>query len=97
MLCLVWEAKDREGLPELRVYLYSDFIQTLSNHMVAKDGEGTMNSIYDYNAELIKVGELAFNALLTNSLEFDFEHLPNEISSSRLIRVGVIHIVKLFS
>ena len=97
MLCLVWKAKDREGLPESRVYLYSDFIQTLSNHMAAKDGEGTVNSIKDYNTELIQVGELAFNALLTNSLEFDFEHLPNEISSSRLVRVGVIQIVKLFS
>ena len=97
MLCLVWKMKDREGLPESRVYLYSDFIQTLCNHMAAKDGEGTMNSIHDYNAELIQVGELAFNALLTNSLEFDFEHLPNEFSSRRLIRAGVIQIVKLFS
>ena len=96
MLCLVWKEKDREGLPESRVYLYSDFIQTLCNHMAAKDGEGTVNSIEDFNDELIQVGELAFNALLTNSLEFDFEHLPNEFSSSRLIRAGVIQIVKLF-
>ena len=97
MLCLVWKAKDRERLPESRVYLYSDFIQTLCNHMAAKDGEGTVNSIEDFNDELIQVGELAFNALLTNSLEFDFEHLPKEVSSSTLLRVGVIQIVKLFS
>ena len=97
MLCLVWKERDREGLPESRVYLYSEFIQALCNHMAAKDGEGTVNSIEDYNTELIQVGELAFNALLTNSLEFDLENLPNEFLSSRLIRVGVIQIVKLFS
>jgi len=96
MLCLVWKEKDREGLPESRVYLYGDFIQALCNHLAAKDGGGTVNSIDDYSAELVQVGELAFNALLANSLEFNFEHLPNEILSSRLIRVGVIQVVKLF-
>ena len=97
MLCLVWKERNREGLPESRVYLYSDFIQALCNHMAAKDGKGTVNSIRDYNGELIQVGELAFNALLTNSLEFDFEHLPSEFSNTVLIRVGVIQIVKLFT
>ena len=97
MLCLVWKEKDQEGLPESRVYLYSDFIQALCNHMAAKDGGGTVSSIDDYSTELVQVGELAFNALLANSLEFGFEHLPNEFLSSRLIRVGVIQIVKLFS
>jgi len=97
MLCLVWKERDREGLPESRVYLYSDFIQALCNHMAAKDGKGTVNSIKDYNAELIQVGELAFNALLTNSLEFDFDHLPREFLNTVLIRVGVIQVVKLFS
>ena len=33
ILCLVWKARDREGLPESRVYLYSNFIQALCNHM----------------------------------------------------------------
>jgi len=97
MLCLVWKERDREGLPESRVYLYSNFIQALCNHMAAKDGDGTVCSIEDYNAELIQIGELAFNALLAGSLEFDFEHLPSELINSVLIRVGVIQIVKLFS
>ena len=97
MLCLVWKERDREGLPESRVYLYSNFIQALCNHMAAKDGDGTVNSIEDYNDELIQVGELAFNALLAGSLEFDFEHLPSVFANSSLIRVGVIQIVKLFS
>ena len=97
MLCLVWKDRNREGLPESRVYLYCDFIQALCNHLAAKDGNGTVNSIDDYNADLIQVGELAFNALLTNSVEFNFEQLPIEFLSSRLIRVGVIQIVKLFS
>lgn len=98
MLCLVWKERDREELPESRVYLYSDFILALCNHMSAKDADGTaVNSIKSYSDELVQLGELAFNALLENSLEFDFEHLPDELLNSRLIRVGVIQIVKLFS
>ena len=97
MLCLVWKEKDQEGLPESRVFLYRDFIQALCNHMASKDGGETVSGIEDYNAELVQLGELAFNALLANSLEFSFEHLPNEFSSSRLIRVGVIQVVELFS
>ena len=97
MLCLVWKARDREGLPDSRVYLYSNFIQALCNHMAAKDGDGTVNSIKDYNDELIQVGELAFNALLEASPEFDYENLPTAFSNSVLTRVGVIQIVKLFS
>ena len=66
--------------------------------MASKDDDGTtVNSIKSYNAELAQVGELAFNALLENSLEFDLEHLPDELLNSRLIRVGLIQIVKLFS
>lgn len=97
MLCLVWKERDREGLPESKVYLYSDFILALCNHMAAKDADGTITNIESYHAELAQIGELAFNALLGNSLEFDFEHLPHELLNSRLIRVGVIQIVKLFS
>ena len=97
MLCLVWKERDQEGLPESRVYLYRDFIQALCNHMASKDADGTLSSIKDYNAELAQVGELAFNALLENSLEFDLEQLPEKVLNSRLIRVGVIQIVKLFS
>ena len=97
MLCLVWKEKDREGLPEAKVHLYSDFIQTLLNHMTAKDADEEVKSIKGYGGDLEQVGELAFNALLNNSLEFDYEHFPNELLSSKLIRVGVIQIVKLFS
>ena len=48
MLCLVWNAGDREGLPESRVYpcLYQ-LIQALCNHMAAKDSDGRVNSIKD--------------------------------------------------
>ncbi|KAJ7376761.1 NACHT, LRR and PYD domains-containing protein 12 [Desmophyllum pertusum] len=97
MLCLVWKKRDREGLPESRVFLYSDFIQALCDHMAAKDDDGTVNSIESYNADLAQVGELASRALLENSLEFDFDHPPHELLSSRLIRVGVVQIVKIFS
>jgi len=65
--------------------------------MAAKDSDGTVNSIEDYNAELIQVGELAFDALLAESLEFEFEQLPSEFANSVLIRVGVIQVVNLFS
>ena len=97
MLCLVWKEKDRELLPEAKVHLYKEFIQTLINHMAAKGNEGKFERIDDYKGDLEKVGELAFKALLRNSLEFDYEHLPMELLSSKLITVGVIQIVKLFS
>ena len=97
MLCLVWKEKDREGLQEAKVHLYSDFIQTLLNHMAAKDADEEVKSIKGYSGDLEQVGELAFNALLNNSLEFDYENFPNELLNSKLIRVGVIQIVKLFS
>lgn len=97
MLCLVWKEKDREALPEAKVHLYMDFIQTLFNHMAAKGNEGSFESLDDYKGDLEQVGELAFKALLSNSLEFDYEHLPIELLSSKLISVGVIQIVKLFS
>ena len=97
MLCLVWKEKDRELLPEAKVHLYKEFIQTLINHMAAKDNERKFERIDDYKGDLEKVGELAFKALLRNSLEFDYEHLPMELLSSKLITVGVIQIVKLFS
>lgn len=97
MLCLVWKEKDRELLPEAKVHLYKEFIQTLINHMATKDNERKFERIDDYKGDLEKVGELAFKALLRNSLEFDYEHLPMELLSSKLITVGVIQIVKLFS
>lgn len=97
MLCLVWKEKDRELLPEAKVHLYKEFIQTLINHMAAKDNDRKFERIDDYKGDLEKVGELAFKALLRNSLEFDYEHLPMELLSSKLITVGVIQIVKLFS
>ena len=96
MLCLVWKEREREGLPEGKVHLYSEFIQTMFNHMAAKDADGTVKSIENYSGDLEQVGELAFNALLNNSLEFDYEQFPNDLLSSKLIRVGVIQIVKLF-
>lgn len=79
------------------MHLYSDFIQTLLNHMAAKDADEEVKSIKGYSGDLEQVGELAFNALLNNSLEFDYENFPNELLNSKLIRVGVIQIVKLFS
>lgn len=97
MLCLVWKERDREVLPEAKVHLYKEFIQTLINHMAAKGNEGKFERIDDYKGDLEKVGELAFKALLRNSLEFDYQHLPIELLSSKLITVGVIQIVKLFS
>ena len=97
MLCLVWKERDREVLPEAKVHLYKEFIQTLINHMAAKDNDRKFERIDDYKGDLEKVGELAFKALLRNSLEFDYEHLPMELLSSKLITVGVIQIVKLFS
>ena len=97
MLCLVWKERDREVLSEAKVHLYKEFIQTLINHMAAKGDKGKFERIDDYKGDLEKVGELAFKALLSNSLEFDYEHLPMELLSCKLITVGVIQVVKLFS
>ncbi|KAL9985040.1 hypothetical protein ACROYT_G007396 [Oculina patagonica] len=97
MLCLLWKEKDRKGLPTSRADLYIRFMQTLLDHLAAKDSDGSFQSIDEYKEELTKLGELAFYALLEGCLHFNFSKLPDGDVFKKFIDVGFFQVSKLSS
>ena len=97
ILCLVWTEKDRKGLPTSRADLYSRFMQTLLHHLDSKDSGEQFRSIDEYTEELSRLGELAFKALLENSLHFSFSKLPDEDIFKKFIDSGFLQTSKLSS
>ena len=96
MLCLLWIEKDRRGLPTSRASLYAQFIQTLLDHMSAKDADAKVfKNVGDYSVELSKLGKLAFDALLQDSLSFPLSELPGDLLIKGLIEVGLFQVLKL--
>ena len=97
MLCLVWKEKGRKGLLTSRADLYSRFMQTLLHHLDSKDSEEKFQSIDEYTEELSRLGELAFYALLENSLYFSFSKLPDDGVFKKFIDTGFLQTSKLSS
>ncbi|KAL9978896.1 hypothetical protein ACROYT_G016480 [Oculina patagonica] len=97
MLCLLWREKDRKGLPTSRADLYIRFMQTLLDHMVAKDSDEGFKSLEEYKEELSKLGELAFYALLEDCLHFNFSKLPVGDVFKKFIDVGFFQVSKVSS
>ncbi|XP_078380676.1 NLR family CARD domain-containing protein 4-like [Oculina patagonica] len=97
MLCLVWKEKDRKGLPTSQADLYTKFMQTLLNHLAAKDSDEAFKSIDEYKEELSKLGELAFYALLEDCLHFNFSKLPGGDVFKKFIDVGFFQVLKISS
>ena len=97
MLCLLWKEKDRKGLPTSRADLYIRFMQTLLDHLAAKDSDEAFKSMEEYKEELLKLGELAFYALLEDCLHFNFSKLPDGDVFKKFIDVGFFQISKLSS
>ncbi|XP_078366412.1 NLR family CARD domain-containing protein 4-like isoform X3 [Oculina patagonica] len=97
MLCLLWKEKDRRGLPTSRADLYIRFMQTLLDHMTAKDSDEAFKSIEEYKEELSKLGELAFYALLEDCLHFNFSKLPEGDVFKTFIDVGFFQLSKVSS
>ena len=97
MLCLLWKEKDRKGLPTSRADLYIGFMQTLLDHLTAKDSDEAFKSMEEYKEELSKLGELAFYALLEDCLHFNFSKLPDGDVFKKFIDVGFFQMSKLSS
>ncbi|XP_078366418.1 NLR family CARD domain-containing protein 4-like [Oculina patagonica] len=97
MLCLLWKEKDRKGLPTSRADLYIRFMQTLLDHLAAKDSDEAFKSIDEYKEEFSKLGELAFYALLEDCLHFNFSKLPDGEVFKKFIDVGFFQVSKLSS
>ena len=97
MLCLVWKDKGGDELPTSRADLFNRFMQTLLNHLVAKDSAEAHQSIDKYAEELSKLGELAFYALLEDHLYFNLNKVRDGIGLKKFIDTGFLQPSRLFS
>ena len=97
MLCLVWQEKDRRGLPTSRAKIYDQFIQTFFHHLFEKYSDAVARKVDDYTDELCKLGSLAFDALLLERLHFPLSELPDDDFIKKLIDVGLFHISNISS
>ena len=98
MLCQTWKTMSHQELPTSHSGLYESFIQTLFDHLSAKDdGNEEFPSIDEYKDDLSKLGKLAFDALLEDCLYLKLNHLPKDIHIEKFTAVGFFQISKLFS
>ena len=77
MLVLTW--KNYQGSLTSRSDLYYKFCQTLLDHVTAKTSDETLRSIDEYREDLVKLGELAWQALLNDCLYFKLSKVPEDI------------------
>ena len=97
MLCLVWKEKDHDEPPTSRADLFDRFMQTLLNHLVAKDSTKAHQSMDEYREELSKLGEPAFDALLKNRLYFKLSERPAGVDLKKFIDPGFLQPSKLLT
>ena len=97
MLCLVWREKHHQKLPKSRAVIYTNFIQTLFDHMTEKEANtGSFRKVDDYKEELSKLGKLAFDALLHDSLFLRVGELPDDVLKN-LIEAGLFQLLNISS
>ena len=77
MLVLSW--KKYQGPLTSRSDLYYKFCQTLLDHVTAKTSDETLRSMDEYREDLVKIGELAWQALLNDCLYFKLRNVPQDI------------------
>ena len=77
MLVLSW--KKYQGPLTSRSDLYYKFCQTLLDHVTAKTSDETPRSMDEYREDLVKLGELAWQALLNDCLYFKLRNVPEDI------------------
>ncbi|KAL9978664.1 hypothetical protein ACROYT_G016208 [Oculina patagonica] len=100
MLCVLWNNKaDLTGLPKSRANIYTNFIQTLLNHMSEKRADSEHTEKFDvYKETFCQLGKLAFDALLRDNLFLHFSELPvDDPLITRLIEAGLFQILNLKS
>ena len=79
MLVLSWKVYDYQGPSTSRADVYSGFCRTLLDHVTAKASDETFTSMDEYREDLVKLGELAWQALLNDCLYFKLSNLPEDI------------------
>ena len=77
MLVLTW--KNYQGSLTSRSDLYYKFCQTLLDHVTAKTSDETVRSMDEHREDLVKLGELAWQALLNDCLYFKLSKVPEDI------------------
>ena len=77
MLVLTWK-NYQESLTS-RSDLYYKFCQTLLDHVTAKTSDETPRNMDEYREDLVKLGELAWQALLNDCLYFKLSNVPEDI------------------
>ena len=101
MLCLLWKDKDREGLPQSRADIFTQFIQTMLDHKGGSHQSMPFQKMTSTEAreDLSNLGKAAFEALLQDRLYVRCSELPGNISRSfeKLSEVGLFQIVNLTS
>ena len=101
MLCLLWKEKDREGLPQSRADIFTQFIQTMLDHKGECQQPTPFQKVTSTEAreDLSNLGKVAFEALLQDRLYVRCSELPSNISRSfqKLSEVGLFQIVNLTS
>ena len=101
MLCLLWKEKDREGLPQSRADIFTQFIQTMLDHKGECQQPMPFQKVTSTEAreDLSNLGKVAFEALLQDRLYVRCSKLPGNVSTSfqKLSEVGLFQIVNLTS
>ena len=94
MLCLAWKDKENPELLTSRADLYKSFFDTLFDHAAAKNPCTTFASVDEYKEDLLKLGKLAFDALLEDCLYLKLRKLPEDIRAliEKFIHVGFFQI-----
>ena len=77
MLVLSW--KKYQGTLTSRSDLYYKFCQTLLDHVTTKTSDEMPRSMDEYREDLVKLGELAWQALLNGCLYFKLSNMPEDI------------------
>ena len=77
MLVLSW--KKYQGPLTSRSDLYYKFCQTLLDHVTTKTSDEIPRSMDEYREDLVKLGELAWQALLNGCLYFKLSNMPEDI------------------
>ena len=77
MLVLSW--KKYQGPLTSRSDLYYKFCQTLLDHVTTKTSDEMPRSMDEYREDLVKLGELAWQALLNGRLYFKLSNMPEDI------------------
>ena len=92
-LCLLW--MDKELLTKNRAEVFTQFIQTLFNHMRGKQSPESMFIRRDYSNELCELGRVAFEALMNDCIYFPKSELAAYDLIERLSEVGLFQVLNL--